>query len=98
MRGSTSSTRSRSAPRRWTRAGSRRSSGSELTFWGGAPRRRKVLPFGTPEEVYANTTELISIFKPGGGFVFNQVHNIQAQVPPQNIEAMYQAVHDNWSY
>lgn len=72
--------------------------GSYLTFWGGGTETQSILPFGSPEEVYANTAELISIFKPGGGFVFCQVHNIQAQVPPQNVEAMYQAVHDNWRY
>ena len=55
---------------------------SKLTFWGGGCETQKVLPFGTPEEVYENTSELIEIFKPGGGFVFCQVHNIQAQVPP----------------
>jgi uroporphyrinogen decarboxylase len=72
--------------------------GSRLTFWGGGTETQRVLPFGTPEDVYRNATELIRVFKPGGGFVFCQVHNIQAKVPPQNIEAMYQALHDNWAY
>jgi uroporphyrinogen decarboxylase len=72
--------------------------GSRLTFWGGGCETQRVLPFGTPEEVYANTRELVEIFKPGGGFVFSQVHNIQARVPPQNIVAMYEAVHDAWEY
>jgi uroporphyrinogen decarboxylase len=40
----------------------------------------------------------VEIFKPGGGFVFSQIHNIQAGTPPENIEAMYQAVHDHWTY
>jgi len=57
-----------------------------------------VLPFATPEQVYEHVAERMRIFKPGGGFVFCQVHNIQAGAPPENIEAMYEAVRDNWSY
>jgi uroporphyrinogen decarboxylase len=72
--------------------------GSRLTFWGGGTETQRILPFGTPEEVYENAKSLIEVFKPGGGFVFCQVHNIQANVPPQNIVAMYEALHDNWQY
>jgi uroporphyrinogen decarboxylase len=70
--------------------------GDELCFWGGGCDTQKVLPFGTPEQVYAHTRRNVEIFKPGGGFVFCQVHNIQASVPPENIVAMYQAVRDAW--
>lgn len=72
--------------------------GSDLCFWGGGCNTQEVLPFGTPEEVYEDTKTNIEIFKPGGGFVFCQIHNIQAQVPPENIIAMYQAVQDHWTY
>ena len=72
--------------------------GDRITFWGGGCDTQSVLPFGTPERVYEHVKERISIFKPGGGFVFCQVHNIQAGTPPENIEAMYQAVRDNWDY
>lgn len=72
--------------------------GAELCFWGGGCDTQQVLPFGSPEEVYEHTRRNIEIFKPGGGFVFCQVHNIQAGVPPENIVAMVQAVHDNWVY
>ena len=72
--------------------------GSKITFWGGGCDTQRVLPFGTPDEVYNHTKEMLGIFKPGGGFVFCQVHNIQAGVPPQNIVAMYEAVKDNWLY
>jgi uroporphyrinogen decarboxylase len=72
--------------------------GDRLCFWGGGCDTQQVLPFGTPEEVYNHTRRNIEIFKPGGGFVFCQVHNIQAGVPPQNIVAMYDAIHDSWTY
>ncbi len=72
--------------------------GKDLCFWGGGVDTQKILPFGTPEEVYENTCQTIEIFKPDGGFVFCQIHNIQAQVAPENIVAMYQAVQDNWDY
>jgi uroporphyrinogen decarboxylase len=72
--------------------------GGELCFWGGGCDTQKVLPFGTPEQVYEHTKRNVDILKPGGGFVFCQVHNIQARVPPENIVAMYQAVRDAWMY
>jgi len=72
--------------------------GDKLTFWGGGCDTQKVLPFGTPEEVYTHTRQQMQVFKAGGGFIFSQVHNIQANVPPRNIVAMYEAVRDNWMY
>lgn len=76
----------------------KREFGDRICFWGGGCDTQKVLPFGTPEEVYENTRRNIEIFKPGGGFVFCQIHNIQAGVPPENILAMFEAVHDGWDY
>jgi uroporphyrinogen decarboxylase len=76
----------------------KREFGDELCFWGGGCDTQQVLPFATPEEVYEHTRRNVEIFKPGGGFVFCQVHNIQANVPPENIVAMVEAVHDNWAY
>jgi uroporphyrinogen decarboxylase len=72
--------------------------GDRLCFWGGGCDTQQVLPFGTPEEVYAHTRSNIEILKPGAGFVFCQVHNIQAGVPPQNLLAMFEAVQDTWCY
>ena len=66
--------------------------GDRFTFWGGGCDTRQILPFGTPEEVRKNVRELVSIFQPGGGFVFQQVHNIMADVPPENIVAMFDEV------
>ena len=72
--------------------------GDKLCFWGGGCDTQKVLPFGTPEEVYEHTRQNIEIFKPGGGFVFTQIHNIQAGVPPENVVAMMDAARDSWDY
>ena len=64
--------------------------GDRLTFWGGGVETQSTLPFGTPEEVRAEVAERIGIFAPGGGFVFNPVHNIQPNTPPENIIAAYE--------
>ena len=65
--------------------------GDKLAFWGGAIDSQHVLPRGTPEEVRESIRRNIEAFKPGGGYVFNNVHNIQSDVPPENILAMYDA-------
>ncbi len=66
--------------------------GDRLTFWGGGVDTQKVLPFGTPEEVKAHVLRECEILSPGGGFVFNTVHNMQANVPLQNVLAMLEAI------
>lgn len=68
--------------------------GKKFTFWGGGVDTQKTLPFGTPQEVYDEVIERLKIFAPGGGFVFNPVHNIQAKTPTQNILAMFNAIKD----
>jgi uroporphyrinogen decarboxylase len=72
----------------------KKSFGREITFWGGAIDTQHILPFATPEEVRAEVRKNIEIFKPGGGFVFNNVHNIQAGVPPENIVALFETAYD----
>lgn len=62
--------------------------GNKIVFWGGGCNTQAVLGRKTPQEVAQHVRELVSIFKPGGGFVFNQVHNIMGDVPPENIVAM----------
>jgi hypothetical protein len=69
--------------------------GRDLVFWGGGVDTQMTLPFGTPEEVYRQVRERIDIFAPGGGFVFNSVHNIQCNVPLENILAVFQAIRDS---
>ena len=66
--------------------------GSELTFWGGGCDTRDVLPNGTPQQVAEHVKQQVGTLSPGGGFVFQQVHNILANVPPENIAAMFEAV------
>lgn len=73
-------------------AGLKADFGQKFTFWGGGCDTRYILPHGTPEEVRQNVHEQVRIFRPGGGFVFQQVHNVLADVPPENIVAMLEAV------
>ncbi|MFC1716675.1 uroporphyrinogen decarboxylase family protein [Candidatus Poribacteria bacterium] len=70
----------------------KREFGSEISFWGGGCDTQRVLPFGTPDEVEEEVKRRIDDLAPGGGFVFTQVHNIQPDVPPENIMAMYKAL------
>jgi uroporphyrinogen decarboxylase len=69
----------------------KRDFGDILTFWGGGIDTQKVLPFGSPKEVREEVKRRIDDLAPGGGFVFSTIHNIQADVPPENIEAMLEA-------
>ena len=65
--------------------------GRDLTFWGGGVDTQRVLPLGTPAEVRDEVRRRIDDLAPGGGFVFNPVHNVQADVPPENYMAMWEA-------
>lgn len=68
--------------------------GDCIVFWGGGVDTQKTLPFGTPAQVRAEVTERLRIFAPGGGFVFNTIHNLQARTPVANIVAMVDAIRD----
>lgn len=70
----------------------KRKFGKDLTFWGGGIDTQNVLPYGTPKQVREEVKRRINDLAPGGGFVFNTVHNIQADVPPQNIMAMWETL------
>ena len=63
--------------------------GAQITFWGGGVDTQKTLPFGTPDEVREEVLERIRVFGPGGGFVFNTIHNVQPGSPVDNVLAMY---------
>lgn len=65
--------------------------GDKIIFWGGGCDTQNVLGQKRPEEVAQHVRELVRIFSPGGGFIFNQVHNIQGDVLPENIVAMFDA-------
>jgi hypothetical protein len=66
--------------------------GRDLTFWGGGIDTQHVLPFGKPKEVREQVLRTCDIFSKDGGFVFNTVHNIQANVPVENVVAMLEAI------
>ena len=68
--------------------------GDRLVFWGGAIDAQHVLPTASPEVVRQQVRKNLEVWKPGGGYVFNNVHNIQAGVPPQNIVALYEAAYE----
>jgi uroporphyrinogen decarboxylase len=69
----------------------KRDFGRDLVFWGGGADTQTVLPQATPAEVANHVRGMVRIWRPGGGFVFQQVHNIMANVPPENIAAMFDA-------
>jgi uroporphyrinogen decarboxylase len=70
----------------------KRDFGRDVCFWGGGVETQSVLPFGTPQEVKDNVRRNVEALAPGGGYVFNTIHNIQADVPPENIVAMIEAL------
>jgi uroporphyrinogen decarboxylase len=76
-------------------AGLKRDFGRDLVLWGGGCDTQEVLPRGTPEQVRAHVRERLRILSPGGGFVFQQVHNILAFVPPENAAAMLETVNQS---
>ncbi|MDD4745176.1 MAG: uroporphyrinogen decarboxylase family protein [Eubacteriales bacterium] len=72
--------------------------GDVLTFWGGGIDTQHVLPFGSPDEVRDEVKRRIDELAPGGGFIFNTIHNIQADVPPRNLEAMLDTFEQQATY
>jgi len=72
--------------------------GKDIVFWGGGVDTQSVLPFGTPAQVSDEVKRRIDDLAPGGGFVFNVVHNIQAFVPPENIIAAFDTAYEYGRY
>jgi len=66
--------------------------GQRVCFWGGLVNTQKTLPFGTPQEVTDEVRSRLKIFAPGGGYVANPIHNVQAGCPVENVLAAYRAV------
>ncbi|HOI44105.1 MAG TPA: uroporphyrinogen decarboxylase family protein, partial [Candidatus Aminicenantes bacterium] len=79
-------------------AGLKRRFGRAISFWGGGCDSQRVLPRGTPAEVAADVQRNLAAFMPGGGYVFNSVHNIQGDVPPANIVALFDAAYEHGFY
>lgn len=72
--------------------------GKDVVFWGGGCDSQHVLPFATPDEVKADVKKNVETFKPGGGYVFNNVHNIQPGVPAENIIALLDSAYEYGFY
>jgi uroporphyrinogen decarboxylase len=72
--------------------------GKDITFWGGGVDTQRILPFGTPTEVADEVKHRIDDLAPGGGFVFAAVHNIQPQVPPENIVTLFKTALEYGKY
>jgi uroporphyrinogen decarboxylase len=72
----------------------KRQFGRDITFYGGGVDTQRVLPRGTPSEVRDEVKRRVDDLAPGGGFIFNTVHNIQADVPPENIMAMWETLQE----
>ena len=72
----------------------KREFGKDLVFWGGGIDAQHVLPTGTPDQIRDHVKTNVTAFKPGGGYVFNNVHNIQGGVSPENILALFDAAHE----
>ena len=72
--------------------------GDRLSFWGGAIDAQHILPRCAPDEIRRHVQANMAAWKPGGGYVFNNVHNIQAGVPPENIVALFNAGYETGFY
>ncbi|HHY82441.1 MAG TPA: methyltransferase [Clostridiales bacterium] len=64
--------------------------GKDLVFWGGGADMQGLVNYGSIDQIKQHTRELIEIFSPGGGYVFNQVHNIQSNITPDKVMAIYE--------
>ena len=76
----------------------KREFGRDLVFWGGGVDTQRVLGTATPKEIREHVRRNIEALAPGGGFVFAAVHDIQANVPPENIMAMWEAWREYGGY
>jgi uroporphyrinogen decarboxylase len=76
----------------------KRDVGRDLAFWGGGVDTQRVLGAGTPADVAAEVGRRIADLAPGGGFVFASVHNIQANVPAENLGAMWETIAERGRY
>jgi len=72
--------------------------GKDLVFWGGSCDSQHTLPFGTPEEVRKEAARRIEDLKPGGGYVFAPIHNIQPYVPPENVIVLFETAKEVGTY
>ncbi|MCC6860789.1 MAG: hypothetical protein IT158_19635 [Bryobacterales bacterium] len=76
----------------------KREFGRDLTFWGGGCDTQTVLANSSPAEIREHVRRRMEAFMPGGGFVFTQIHNVMADVPPENVVAMLDAAYEFGGY
>jgi len=72
--------------------------GGKIVFWGGGIDSQRIFPFASPDEIRLQVKKNLEIFKPAGGYVFSNVHDIQADVPVENIVAFFDAAYQYGSY
>jgi len=72
--------------------------GRDITFWGGGANTRNILPYRSLAEVKEDVKRRVEVFSKGGGFVFNQIHNVLVDVPPENVIAMFEAAYEFGKY
>jgi hypothetical protein len=72
--------------------------GDRMVFWGGGVDTQRTFAFGTPEDVYCDVENRIQTFAPGGGFIWAAIHNIQYDIPVENILAAFTAAHQKGTY
>ena len=72
--------------------------GGQITFWGGGIDTQGILPFGTPEQVENQVKRRVDIFGRNGGFVFSAIHNVQPNIPLENVVAMFDALKSTWTH
>ncbi|HJW91525.1 MAG TPA: hypothetical protein VJ436_12855, partial [Anaerolineales bacterium] len=76
----------------------KREFGNQLTFWGGGVNTQRVLPFGSLQEIRDEVSRNFEIMAPDGGFIFVPVHNIQADISPERILAVYETALEKRNY
>lgn len=76
----------------------KREFGKDITFWGGGVNTQSTLPMGTPQQVKDEVKYLMDVFRKDGGFVFSTIHNLQGEVPIENVIAMLEAYRENCWY
>ena len=79
-------------------AGLKRDFGNDIVFWGGGVDTQHILSQGTPQQVRDDVRRHLDDFMPGGGFVFAAVHEIQVDVPPENLVEMWETVREHGGY
>ena len=72
--------------------------GRDIAFWGAGCNSQTILPFGTPQEVEDEVKRRMDDLAPGGGYVFSPIHNIQPDVPLENVVTMFETARDYGGY